>query len=31
MGYVQYTVADTAAVELTFIAFLQHSQTYKFL
>ena len=28
MGYGQYTVLDTVAVESTFIAFLQHSQTY---
>ena len=28
MGYVQYTVPDTVAVESTFVAFLYHSQTY---
>ena len=28
MGYDQYTVPDTVAVEPTFVAFLQHSQTY---
>ena len=28
MGYDQYTVPHTAAVEPTFVAFLQHSQTY---
>ena len=28
MGYVQYTVPDTVAVESTFGAFLYHSQTY---
>ena len=28
MGYDQYTVPDTAAVEPLFIAFLSHSQTY---
>ena len=28
MGYDQYTVPDTVAVEPTLVAFLQHSQTY---
>ena len=28
MGYDQYTVPDTVAVEPTFFAFLEHSQTY---
>ena len=28
MGYDQYTVPDTIAVEPTFVAFLSHSQTY---
>ena len=28
IGYVQYTVPDTVAVEPTFVAFLYHSQTY---
>ena len=28
MGYVQYMVPDTVAVEPTFVAFLYHSQTY---
>ena len=28
MGYDQYTVPDTVAVELTVSAFLKHSQTY---
>ena len=28
MGYEQYAVPDTVAVELTFVAFLSHSQTY---
>ena len=28
MGYEQYTVPDTVAVESTFVAFLYHSQTY---
>ena len=28
VGYVQYTVPDTVAVEPTFVSFLQHSQTY---
>ena len=28
MGYGQYTVPDTVAVEPTFVAFLKHSQTY---
>ena len=28
MGYDQYTVPDTVAVEPTFVAFLQHWQTY---
>ena len=28
MGYDQYTVPDTSAVEPTFAAFLYHSQTY---
>ena len=28
MGYDQFTVPDTAAVEPTFVTFLQHSQTY---
>ena len=28
MGYVQYTVPDTVAVEPTFVAFLSHSKTY---
>ena len=28
MGYDQYTVPDTVAVEPTFVAFLYHSQTY---
>ena len=28
MGYVQYTVPDTVAVEPTFVAFLYHLQTY---
>ena len=28
MGYDQYTVPDTVAVEPTFVAFLWHSQTY---
>ena len=27
MGYDQYTVPDTVAVEPTFVAFLQHWQT----
>ena len=30
MGYDQYAVPHTAAVEPTFVAFLQHSQTYNF-
>ena len=28
MGYDQYTVSDTEAVEATFVACLLHSQTY---
>ena len=28
MGYDQYTVPDNVVVEPTFVAFLQHSQTY---
>ena len=28
MGYDQYTVPDTVAVEPTFVAFLKHLQTY---
>ena len=28
MGYDQYTVPDTVAVEPAFVAFLKHSQTY---
>ena len=28
MGYDKYTVPDTVAVEPTFFAFLEHSQTY---
>ena len=28
MGYDQYTVPDTEAVEHTFVAFFYHSQTY---
>ena len=28
MGYVQYTFPDTVALKPTFVAFLQHSQTY---
>ena len=28
MGYDQYTVPDTVADQPTFVAFLQHSQTY---
>ena len=28
MGYDQYSVPDTVAVEHTFVAFLKHSQTY---
>ena len=28
MGYEQYAVPDTVAVEPTFVAFLSHSQTY---
>ena len=28
MGYDQYSVPDFVAVEPTFVAFLQHSQTY---
>ena len=28
MGYDQYTVPNTVAVELTFFAFHKHSQTY---
>ena len=28
MGYAQYNVPDTVAVEPTFVAFLQHSKTY---
>ena len=28
MGYDQYTVSDTVAVEPTFVVFLLHSQTY---
>ena len=29
MGYYQYTIPDTAAVEPTFVAFLEHSQHNK--
>ena len=29
MGYSQYTVPDTLAVEPTFVAFLEHLQTYR--
>ena len=28
MGYDQYTVPDTVAVEPTFVKFIQHSQTH---
>ena len=28
VGYDQYTVPDTVAVEPTFVKFIQHSQTY---
>ena len=28
MGYDQYTVPDTVAVKTSFVAFLQHVQTY---
>ena len=28
MGYDQYTVPDTVAVKTSFVAFLQHAQTY---
>ena len=30
MGYDQYTIPDTVAVEPAFVAFLYHSQTYNY-